>query len=102
MGWQWTAGCGPDASPFFRVFNPETQAEKFDPDRRYRDRYLNPSDPIAASFYDAAPRSWRLDKSAQHEKLIELKAGRERALAAYKDYTTDGRENAQNKQKEQA
>ncbi len=31
-GWQWTAGCGTDASPYFRVFNPTTQGEKFDPD----------------------------------------------------------------------
>jgi deoxyribodipyrimidine photo-lyase len=30
MGWQWSAGSGPDATPYFRVFNPETQAEKFD------------------------------------------------------------------------
>jgi deoxyribodipyrimidine photo-lyase len=30
MGWQWSAGSGPDAAPYFRVFNPETQAEKFD------------------------------------------------------------------------
>ncbi|MFK7872817.1 MAG: deoxyribodipyrimidine photo-lyase [Oligoflexales bacterium] len=30
QGWQWTAGCGPDASPFFRIFNPITQGEKFD------------------------------------------------------------------------
>jgi deoxyribodipyrimidine photo-lyase len=31
MGWQWTAGCGADAAPFFRIFNPTTQGEKFDP-----------------------------------------------------------------------
>ena len=34
MGWQWVAGSGPDATPYFRVFNPDTQAEKFDPDGR--------------------------------------------------------------------
>ena len=34
-GWQWTAGCGTDAAPYFRVFNPELQLEKFDPDRKY-------------------------------------------------------------------
>jgi deoxyribodipyrimidine photo-lyase len=33
--WQWVAGCGADASPFFRVFNPITQGEKFDPDGDY-------------------------------------------------------------------
>ena len=31
-GWQWAAGCGTDAAPYFRVFNPTTQGEKFDPD----------------------------------------------------------------------
>jgi deoxyribodipyrimidine photo-lyase len=35
LGWQWTAGCGADAAPFFRVFNPVTQGEKFDPDGAY-------------------------------------------------------------------
>ncbi len=34
MGWQWVAGSGPDAAPYFRVFNPATQAEKFDPNGR--------------------------------------------------------------------
>ncbi|MGI9548258.1 MAG: cryptochrome/photolyase family protein [Flavobacteriaceae bacterium] len=33
--WQWAAGCGVDAAPYFRIFNPYTQAEKFDPDDRY-------------------------------------------------------------------
>ncbi len=40
LNWQWTAGCGTDASPFFRVFNPDTQAEKFDPDGSYRRRWV--------------------------------------------------------------
>jgi deoxyribodipyrimidine photo-lyase len=35
LGWQWTAGCGADAAPYFRVFNPVGQGEKFDPDRTY-------------------------------------------------------------------
>ena len=38
--WQWVAGCGADAAPYFRVFNPELQAEKFDPDGLYRQTYL--------------------------------------------------------------
>jgi deoxyribodipyrimidine photo-lyase len=36
MGWQWVAGSGPDAAPYFRVFNPAGQAEKFDADGAYR------------------------------------------------------------------
>lgn len=39
-GWQWTAGCGTDASPYYRVFNPVGQGEKFDPDGDYIRRYI--------------------------------------------------------------
>ena len=40
LGWQWIAGCGADASPFFRVFAPVTQAEKFDPKGEYVRRWV--------------------------------------------------------------
>ena len=39
-GWQWTAGCGTDAAPYFRVFNPTTQGRKFDPDGGYVRRWV--------------------------------------------------------------
>jgi len=39
-GWQWACGCGNDAAPYFRVFNPELQAKKFDPKNEYIDRWL--------------------------------------------------------------
>ncbi len=39
-GWQWTAGCGTDASPFYRIFNPITQGLNFDPDGDYVRRYV--------------------------------------------------------------
>lgn len=39
-GWQWAAGTGTDAAPYFRVFNPTTQAERFDPDGEYRARWV--------------------------------------------------------------
>lgn len=39
-GWQWAAGCGTDAAPYFRVFNPTTQGEKFDPDGAYVHRWV--------------------------------------------------------------
>lgn len=35
LGWQWTAGCGVDAAPFFRIFNPVRQSERFDPEGKY-------------------------------------------------------------------
>jgi deoxyribodipyrimidine photo-lyase len=38
--WQWVAGCGSDAAPYFRIFNPITQGEKFDPEGRYIRRFL--------------------------------------------------------------
>lgn len=40
LGWQWTAGCGADAAPFFRIFNPVTQGERFDPDGAYVRRFV--------------------------------------------------------------
>jgi deoxyribodipyrimidine photo-lyase len=40
LGWQWTAGCGADAAPFFRVFNPATQGMKFDPNGDYVRRWI--------------------------------------------------------------
>ncbi len=39
LGWQWTAGCGADAAPYFRVFNPLSQGEKFDPNGNYIRRW---------------------------------------------------------------
>ena len=87
MGWQWTAGSGPDAAPYFRVFNPDLQAAKFDPSGVYRGRWLSPKDDFArhgAHFFRAAPRSWHVDPDAPRPgPIICLRAGRERALAAY-------------------
>lgn len=40
LGWQWSAGCGADAAPYFRVFNPILQSEKFDPDGHYLRRWI--------------------------------------------------------------
>jgi deoxyribodipyrimidine photo-lyase len=40
LGWQWVAGSGADAAPYHRVFNPDSQAARFDADGRYRERWL--------------------------------------------------------------
>ena len=40
LGWQWVAGCGADAAPFFRIFNPSLQGAKFDPDGNYVKRWV--------------------------------------------------------------
>lgn len=45
LGWQWVAGCGADAAPFFRIFNPVTQAEKFDPTGEYVRRWVKQAGP---------------------------------------------------------
>lgn len=63
FNWQWVAGSGADASPYFRIFNPERQAEKFDPQGLY----------IA---------QWAPD-SAEREPLVDLAASRREALDAY-------------------
>ena len=39
-GWQWAAGSGCDAAPYFRVFNPTLQTEKFDPEQRYIQKWI--------------------------------------------------------------
>jgi deoxyribodipyrimidine photo-lyase len=44
LGWQWIAGCGADAAPFFRIFNPATQAAKFDPEGNYIRRWVPEAD----------------------------------------------------------
>lgn len=88
MGWQWVAGSGPDAAPFFRIFNPETQAQTHDPQRAYRDRWLaegrRAPTPEALSFLDAVPRSWNLAPNMGPAlPVVDLKAGRARALEAH-------------------
>jgi len=86
MGWQWVAGSGPDATPFFRIFNPETQVEKFDRENRYVSRWLDADSEDAQNFFAAIPRSWEMSgDDARPDPVIGLKEGRERALAAYKD-----------------
>jgi len=88
MGWQWVAGCGPDAAPYFRVFNPDGQAEKFDADGAYLRAWIaegeaEPSE-TALSYFAAVPKSWGLSHQDRYpEPIIGLKEGRVRALAAY-------------------
>ncbi len=54
-GWQWTAGCGTDASPYYRVFNPVTQGLRFDPNGDYARRYIPELRHLAGS---AAHEPW--------------------------------------------
>ncbi|TNE61811.1 MAG: deoxyribodipyrimidine photo-lyase [Sphingomonadales bacterium] len=88
LGWQWVAGSGPDASPYFRIFNPETQAAKFDPDSKYIHRFVaelvpNPP-PEALAYFEACPRCWNLSSNSDYPKpIVGISEGRFRALEAY-------------------
>ena len=55
LGWQWVAGCGADAAPFFRIFNPAMQAEKFDPQNEYIRRWVK--EPVPPILNHAAARA---------------------------------------------
>jgi len=65
FNWQWVAGSGADAAPYFRVFNPELQAKKFDPQRLYI-------------------KQWAADAPA--EPMVDLGETRKAALAAYDEF----------------
>ncbi len=90
--WQWVAGCGIDASPYFRIFNPVTQGEKFDPKGCYV-RTWAPELTALPDKYIHAP--WRAPKDILEragialghtypQPIINHQRARERALAAYK------------------
>ncbi|MBE1282159.1 MAG: deoxyribodipyrimidine photo-lyase [Rhodobacteraceae bacterium] len=88
MGWQWVAGSGPDAAPFFRIFNPDRQREQYDAQNRYLTTWLaegqtNPPD-LALSFFENAPESWRMrPRDIRPNPIVDLAAGRAAALQAY-------------------
>lgn len=90
LGWQWSAGSGPDATPYFRVFNPATQLEKFDPDRAYVRRWIaegqgRPPE-TACDYFRAVPRHWGLSaEDAYPQPVVALDEGRKRALSAYEN-----------------
>ncbi|RNF83266.1 cryptochrome/photolyase family protein [Montanilutibacter psychrotolerans] len=88
QGWQWTAGTGADAAPYFRMFNPVTQARSFDPDGRYIARWLPELAGIPLPLRFAPwtdPRTLAaLAPDYPRQPLVDLAAGREAALAAYR------------------
>lgn len=65
--WQWVAGSGVDAAPYFRIFNPTTQIKKFDKDQEYIKKWVKD-----------------LDKSTYPEPMVDHKEARERCLKTYK------------------
>jgi deoxyribodipyrimidine photo-lyase len=67
-GWQWAAGTGNDAAPYFRVFSPDLQTKKFDPEGKYIKRWIPEFD----------------NPFEYPQPMVEHKFARERALNAYK------------------
>jgi deoxyribodipyrimidine photo-lyase len=67
MGWQWVAGCGVDAAPYYRVFNPLRQAQRFDEKQKYIDRW--------------APEHIELDYP---QPMVDIASSRDQALSRYK------------------
>jgi deoxyribodipyrimidine photo-lyase len=89
--WQWVAGCGADAAPYFRVFNPILQGEKFDPEGAYVRQWipelaLLPTgvihQPWSATPFELESSGVKLGETYP-EPIIDHRKGRERALAAY-------------------
>ena len=89
MNWQWVAGCGPDAAPYFRIFNPDRQAEQYDPRGDYLRRWLGGFDlasgPEAGAWLESTPRAWH-SGSWHAGPPSMLATGREVALAALKQF----------------
>jgi deoxyribodipyrimidine photo-lyase len=91
LGWQWSAGCGADAAPYFRVFNPVTQGRKFDPDGHYVRRWIPE---LAALEGQQIHAPWECDAATLHRAgvvlgttyprpIVDLKDSRMAALAAF-------------------
>jgi deoxyribodipyrimidine photo-lyase len=94
FGWQWTAGCGADAAPYFRIFNPVLQGEKFDPHGDYVRRWVPELADVPAKWIHAP---WKasptvLKESGVYlggnypERIVDLTFGRDRALEAHRSF----------------
>ena len=87
-GWQWAAGTGTDAQPFFRIFNPTSQGEKFDPDGAYVRRWVPELAKVPAK---SIHQPWALSPSEREylgctdypARIVDHKIQREKALAMY-------------------
>jgi deoxyribodipyrimidine photo-lyase len=85
LGWQWVAGCGADAAPYFRIFNPVLQGEKFDPNGNYVRRWAPELAPIPARWIH---RPWEAPTglaagTAYPAPIVNHGQARMRALAAF-------------------
>ena len=81
-GWQWTAGTGTDAQPYFRVFNPISQSRKFDPEGAYVRRWVPELRDVPDSCIHT-PWEMPIPPRGYPPRLVDHNASRERALAAF-------------------
>lgn len=101
VNWQWVAGSGPDAAPFFRIYNPASQSEQFDSDGAYARAWIaeGQEDPpaTALAFFEAVPRSWGLSPADPYPApVLSLPEAREAALATFRARLkgAEGRDNS--------
>lgn len=96
MNWQWVAGCGPDASPYFRIFNPIRQQEQFDPQgvycRRWLTGFAGAATPEAGLWAQSIPLSWGDAEKWRAGPPSELTQGRASALEALSQFRSLGAE----------
>lgn len=83
-GWQWSASTGTDAAPYFRLFNPFSQAARFDPDARFMRRYLPELAELPAKALQDEKALEKSRPAEYPEPLVDLKFSRERALETFK------------------
>jgi deoxyribodipyrimidine photo-lyase len=85
LGWQWSAGCGADAAPYFRIFNPSNQGRKFDPDAAYVKDWVPElkSVPARVIYNNAVDVDGSLHKGGYPEPIVSSFASRALALEAY-------------------
>ena len=81
MNWQWVAGSGADAAPYFRIFNPQTQGERYDPDGAYVRRWLP----------ERATLRGKQMHAPEDDAIVDLSDSREAALDAYQAMRTRAR-----------
>lgn len=82
--WQWVAGCGFDAAPFFRIFNPTLQGEKFDPDGLYIKRWIPELAKVPISFIHEPWKAGADLKLGYPNPIVDHNQSRKRALEAFK------------------
>jgi deoxyribodipyrimidine photo-lyase len=82
MGWQWVAGSGADAAPYYRIFNPRLQSKKFDAKGEYIRRWV-PELSELDNKHIHEPTSEQAQQCNYPEAMVDLKATRERALERY-------------------